>query len=116
MTNAPYPPASDYSPTPEEVDHTPLTFGQYRSMTPSEIAEVNPKYLVWVYDTIKNRGPLVSELLYRECQAAPTQAPRPRAMKTSAQSTERRFPPPDGSQKQVRRTFDPYDPEDDASF
>jgi uncharacterized protein (DUF3820 family) len=88
-----------------KLDHTPLTFGQYKGRTPAQIAEFNPKYLVWLKDTVTNRGELVSDLLYRDC----VKAPSPKYEKRG-QSTTHRIPPPAGSLAESRSHLD--DPND----
>lgn len=50
-----------------DLDHTPLTFGRYRGQTPDEVSEHDPKYLVWMYDTVKNR-PTCSKTLRDNCE------------------------------------------------
>ena len=35
------------------LDKTLLTFGKYRGMTPDEVSEHDPSYVVWMYETIK---------------------------------------------------------------
>ena len=37
------------------LDHTPLRFGKYKGQTPDEISEHDPGYIVWMFDTIKDR-------------------------------------------------------------
>lgn len=49
------------------LDHTPLTFGKYIGQTPDEISENNPGYIVWLYDTVKNK-PTCSKTLRDSCQ------------------------------------------------
>lgn len=77
------------SKSPEELDHTPLTFGKYKGMTPSEVAEIEPTYLRWMYEEVKNK-PTCSELLYRDCagkkspQVKVWRKPEDRAPKTGA--------------------------------
>jgi len=36
-----------------DIDSKRLTFGKYRGRTPEEIAEYDPSYVVWMYDTIE---------------------------------------------------------------
>ena len=38
--------------TPDELDHTPLTFGAHRGRTPADVAESDPSYILWMYDSI----------------------------------------------------------------
>lgn len=52
--------------SPEELDHTPLTFGKYRGMTPSELGEVDPQYVCWMFETVKDKN-TCSALLYKDC-------------------------------------------------
>lgn len=50
----------------EELDHTPLKFGQYKGQTPSQIAEHDPSYLIWVAENHAHH--VVSDALVRSCQ------------------------------------------------
>ena len=52
----------------ETVDHTVLSFGKYKSRTPSQISEEDPDYIVWLSGET-NLKDFVSPLLVRECQA-----------------------------------------------
>lgn len=54
-------------PTPEQLDHTPLSFGKYRGMTPSKVSETDPGWICWAYENVKTR-PTCSLVLYRSCQ------------------------------------------------
>lgn len=56
--------------TSEEIalDHTPLTFGKYAGQTPDDISEDDPKYIVWMYDTVNNK-PTCSKTLRDACAA-----------------------------------------------
>lgn len=57
----------------EELDHTPMTKGKYgparrgKPMSPNDIAEVDPGYLVWAYETWSPKP--CSFVLYRECKS-----------------------------------------------
>lgn len=50
----------------EEMDHTPLKFGQYKGQTPSQIAEHDPSYIVWLAENHKNQ--VASDVLVRACK------------------------------------------------
>jgi len=52
--------------TPEELDHTPLTFGQYKGQTPSQIAEHDPEYLIYAATTWDK--PIASDVLIKACK------------------------------------------------
>ncbi len=52
--------------TDEELDHTPLTFGQYKGQTPNEVSEHDPEYIVWLAQNFDK--PVVSDLLARACK------------------------------------------------
>lgn len=53
-------------PTADDMDHTPLDRGKYRGRTPDQISQIDPGYIVWLYETVK---PLkCSEVLYRDCR------------------------------------------------
>ena len=47
------------------LDKTLLTFGKYRGMTPDEVSEYDPSYVVWMYETIKPKR--CSYFLYECC-------------------------------------------------
>ena len=47
------------------LDETPLTFGKYKGMTPDEVSEQDPSYIVWMYETIKPKR--CSYFLYQCC-------------------------------------------------
>ena len=47
------------------LDKTLLTFGKYRGMTPDEVSEHDPSYVVWMYETIKPKK--CSSFLYECC-------------------------------------------------
>lgn len=49
------------------LDKTPLNFGKHRGKTPDEISEIDPSYIVWMYERIKNR-PTCSHFLYECCR------------------------------------------------
>ena len=36
----------------DKLNDTPLTFGKYKGKTPVEIAETDPKYVIWMYDNV----------------------------------------------------------------
>lgn len=50
----------------KHLDETPLTFGKYKGKTPDEISDLDPSYIVWMYDTIKPH--LCSEAMYKYCK------------------------------------------------
>lgn len=47
-------------------DFKPLQFGKYKGLTSAEISEIDPSYIVWLYDTIQ--PPLCSKELHDLCQ------------------------------------------------
>lgn len=47
-------------------DRTPLTFGKFKGNTPEEIAEIEPSYVVWMYDNVDKK--LCSKALYLACE------------------------------------------------
>lgn len=51
--------------TDEILDHSPIIKGQYKGMTPSEVSEKDPNYLVWMYDNWSQKP--CSALLYKAC-------------------------------------------------
>ena len=52
-----------------DLDHTPLTFGKYKGMTPNQVAEIDPSWVVWAYNNVTNRN-TCSRLLANECERA----------------------------------------------
>lgn len=50
----------------EQLDHTALYKGQYKGESPSQIAEHDPSYVVWMYETWNPKP--CSALLYDECR------------------------------------------------
>lgn len=48
------------------IDHTPLLFGKYKGMTPEEISEVDPSYIIWLYLLFSHRV-VCSKELYKFC-------------------------------------------------
>jgi len=62
---SPHPPLSS-SPHPlPNVDYTPVPFGKFMDMSPVQIANIDPSYIVWMYRTVK--GHHCSETLYQLC-------------------------------------------------
>lgn len=56
----------------ENLDHSPMRKGKYGpdrgdQKTPSEVAEVDPSYIVWAYESWSPKP--CSDLLYRDCKA-----------------------------------------------
>lgn len=49
----------------EELDHSPLDFGKYSGKTPNEISEIDPKYVIWMYQNFEH--PPCSKMLYQAC-------------------------------------------------
>lgn len=49
----------------ESPDSIALKFGKYASQTPEQIADLDPGYIVWLYDEFDSR--LVSRALYLAC-------------------------------------------------
>ena len=50
----------------KDIDHTPLTFGKYAGLTPDEISEHDPSYIVWMYNTARPHK--CSEWLKEVCE------------------------------------------------
>lgn len=50
----------------ELLDHTPLRIGKYKGHTPDKVAEIDPSYVVWMYDTWDK--PPCSKALYEACK------------------------------------------------
>lgn len=49
----------------EEMDHSPLSWGKYKGQTPSQIAEHDASYLV--YMATQKSEPFISKALLRDC-------------------------------------------------
>lgn len=49
----------------QELDDTPITFGKYKGKTPDEISDVDPKYIIWLWEDT-NLG-VCSEAMYDYC-------------------------------------------------
>ena len=56
----------------ETLDHTPLTFGRYKGLTPNEVSARDPNWLVWAYSNVKNKK-VCSKLLCDACEAESTE-------------------------------------------
>ncbi len=50
----------------KDSDETPFVFGKYRGLTPLEVAESDPSYLIWAYETFTLK-PCTHEL-YKLCK------------------------------------------------
>ena len=37
------------------IDFKRLTFGKYKGQSPIEISEIDPQYIVWLYDNMKEK-------------------------------------------------------------
>jgi hypothetical protein len=48
------------------IDEEPLRFGKHIGKTPLEIAEIEPSYLIWAYENVKDKP--CSLELYELCQ------------------------------------------------
>lgn len=49
-----------------DTDHTPLNFGKYKGLTPDEISEFDPEYIVWAWKSVHPR--ISSYWLYQTCK------------------------------------------------
>lgn len=38
-----------------EIDDMPLGFGKHQGSTPNEIADTDPSYIVWLYETMPDK-------------------------------------------------------------
>lgn len=93
-----------------KLDHTPIGFGKYRNSTPDEIAEADPKYLVWAFENVTNRPVFMSELLYKECLAAPD------TRRTYGQNTSRPVPRAAAQPGSLQESRSHFDDPDDTPF
>lgn len=48
-----------------KLDHTPLSGGKYKGLTPDQISEFDPDYIVWLYR--HSNPPGCSNWLYVTC-------------------------------------------------
>lgn len=62
--------------TDEMKDVIPLGFGKYKGQTPEEIADEDPSYIVWLYDTINPKVCSESIALYCEWEVRETEGDR----------------------------------------
>lgn len=72
-------------PSPDALDHTPLNFGKYRGMSPSDVAQTKEgaEWIRWAYANVKNRK-VCSELLATDCGwVAPLSAAKAEAIRTN---------------------------------
>ena len=55
-----------------ESDSEPFEFGKHKGLTPNQIAEEDPGWLVWAYENIKQKRaygfPICSRTLYLACK------------------------------------------------
>ncbi len=49
------------------IDDTSIAFGRYRGMTPKQIAESDPSYVVWMYDNVMPKP--CSKRLRDDCES-----------------------------------------------
>lgn len=47
------------------IDTRPVSYGKHKGLTPEEIAEIDPGYIVWLVDNVSIN--VCSPLLYRAC-------------------------------------------------
>ena len=98
----------DKKSTQEVLDHTPLKFGKFRGKTPEQVAEIDPRYLCWAYETVSN-FPTCSDALYRECGG--------RGHKAVAETAEQKYERQQREQeKEVRNARKSYGFDDDIPF
>jgi len=50
-----------------DIDEIPLTFGKYEGLTPCQILEEDPQYLIWAYEKFDARRKPCSKDLYELC-------------------------------------------------
>lgn len=103
MSQSPDPRDEISLPSGEDLDHTPLTFGKYKGVTPSELATVDPQYIRWMYEEVKNK-PTCSKVLYDDC--AGKKAPAVKSWKKPEAATS----------PKIKDHFDSYGDEDEIPF
>ena len=47
------------------IDTRPVSYGKHKGLTPEDIAEIDPGYIVWLVDNVSIN--VCSPLLYRSC-------------------------------------------------
>jgi hypothetical protein len=52
-------------PSGEAMDHTPLGFGKHIGKSPNDISEIDPSYIVWLYENTEGN---CSRALYAACR------------------------------------------------
>jgi hypothetical protein len=50
------------------LDENPLPYGKYQGQTPCWIAEHDPQYIIWMYETVSPERRLISKDLYEACR------------------------------------------------
>ncbi len=53
-------------PIKPDLDNTPLRFGKHKGLTPEQVSEIDPHWIVWAYDTINPK--ICSKTLALECE------------------------------------------------
>lgn len=57
---------------PSEADHVPWKFGKHWGKTASQIAEIDPGYIVWAWENVAKQNPErvpMTLTLYNDCLA-----------------------------------------------
>ena len=49
----------------KDTDSTPLAFGKHKGLTPKEIADIDPNYIVWAFENLDNKP--CTPRLYEMC-------------------------------------------------
>lgn len=69
-----------------KLDKKPLTFGKYKGLTPDEVSETDPGWVIWAHDNVK--WPVCSEYLYEVCKDEKAGKKRTRTETTPALDEE----------------------------
>lgn len=51
-----------------DFDDLPVAFGKYKGMTPAQIANTDPSYLIWAYETFDAHRKPCTQALYEACR------------------------------------------------
>lgn len=51
---------------PVSLDETPLPFGKWKGRTPEQVADVDPGYIMWLYENVQPKR--CSRGLYLACE------------------------------------------------
>lgn len=59
------------TPSKSSDDELPFSFGKYKDNLPSDVADINPGYIVWVFENVDPAKWFFPESLYVWCKKQP---------------------------------------------